>query len=286
MRSKIPKTANYSSVRIFKPCRQCREWFVNTKCGKYCTEICCYQYKEKHRKLRKRKNHGKKERGPFICQNCKVEYKTLRSEGEGEIYCSRDCAFAHKSINKKVPFTLIHFKQCSACNSAFITKYKNRIYCSEDCCRKTNNQNALSYAIKKHHREGKIHRCVVCDSPYCLLYGTKQMKYCSDECFKKSEVYRHQRKLHNIRKRMIVDDYEYFSPYEIFERDKWRCQACGRKTPWRLCGTYKDNAPELDHIIPLSKYGGHIRSNVRLCCRKCNSMKGNGSLNDQLLLIG
>lgn len=77
---------------------------------------------------------------------------------------------------------------------------------------------------------------------------------------------------------------ERFDPFEIFERDKWRCHLCGCKTPKALRGTYQDRAPELDHIVPLSKGGQHTRTNTACSCRKCNGVKGDRPLG-QLRLV-
>lgn len=77
---------------------------------------------------------------------------------------------------------------------------------------------------------------------------------------------------------------ERFDPFEIFERDRWRCHLCGCKTPKRLRGTYQDRAPELDHIVPLSKGGQHTRTNTACSCRKCNHAKGGRPLG-QLRLV-
>lgn len=77
---------------------------------------------------------------------------------------------------------------------------------------------------------------------------------------------------------------ERFDPFEIFERDKWRCHLCGCKTLQSLRGTSQDRAPELDHIIPLSKGGQHTRANTACSCRKCNGAKGDRLLG-QLRLV-
>lgn len=39
-------------------------------------------------------------------------------------------------------------------------------------------------------------------------------------------------------------------------------------------GSTESNAPELEHVIPLSKGGTHTRANVRCSCRACNLNKG------------
>lgn len=67
---------------------------------------------------------------------------------------------------------------------------------------------------------------------------------------------------------------ERFDPFEIFDRDAWRCHICRVSTPRRLRGTYHDQAPELDHIIPLAAGGQHTRINTACACRKCNITKG------------
>jgi 5-methylcytosine-specific restriction endonuclease McrA len=77
---------------------------------------------------------------------------------------------------------------------------------------------------------------------------------------------------------------ERFDPIAVFERDKWRCHLCGCKTPKRLRGSYDDTAPELDHIIPLSKGGEHSRANTACACRKCNGAKGD-TIMGQLSLL-
>lgn len=68
-----------------------------------------------------------------------------------------------------------------------------------------------------------------------------------------------------------------FNPIDIFERDKWRCQLCGCKTPKDSRGTYADNAPELDHVVTLADGGNHTRANTQCACRKCNMAKGRTS---------
>lgn len=56
----------------------------------------------------------------------------------------------------------------------------------------------------------------------------------------------------------------------IIERDNYTCQICGNSTY---------NEPnlllEVDHIIPISKGGKTIDSNLQCLCWKCNRSKGN-----------
>lgn len=54
--------------------------------------------------------------------------------------------------------------------------------------------------------------------------------------------------------------------YDIFKRDNFMCKICGR--------TANDDAKlEVDHIIPVSKGGKSIDSNLQTLCRECNQGK-------------
>lgn len=61
--------------------------------------------------------------------------------------------------------------------------------------------------------------------------------------------------------------FEDFSKHEIFIRDKGKCQYCQCDLPER--------GWHLDHVLPLSRGGNHLRSNVVASCAKCNLSKGN-----------
>jgi hypothetical protein len=62
--------------------------------------------------------------------------------------------------------------------------------------------------------------------------------------------------------------------FEVFKRDDFTCQYCGRKTPEVIL--------ELEHIIPLSKGGTDELDNLTTSCFECNRGKG-ASLLDTIL---
>ncbi len=74
------------------------------------------------------------------------------------------------------------------------------------------------------------------------------------------------------RRRGVVTD--AVDPFVVFTRDGWKCQSCKVKTPRKLRGLFADNAPELDHIVPISRGGEHTYRNTQLLCRRCNLNKG------------
>lgn len=66
---------------------------------------------------------------------------------------------------------------------------------------------------------------------------------------------------------------ERIDPIKVFEAEGWICYLCGVLTSKAKRGTFDPLAPELEHVIPLSKGGGHVRGNVRCACRRCNGLK-------------
>lgn len=60
--------------------------------------------------------------------------------------------------------------------------------------------------------------------------------------------------------------------FEVFKRDKFSCQYCGRSAP--------DVILEVDHIVPVSKGGGNDLMNLITSCQDCNRGKTNRRLDD------
>lgn len=78
---------------------------------------------------------------------------------------------------------------------------------------------------------------------------------------------------------------ETFDPLDVLARDDWTCQMCQKRLSERKRGSFDDDAPELDHIVPLAAGGDHSRRNTQCLCRKCNLQKG-ASPFGQMLLVG
>jgi 5-methylcytosine-specific restriction endonuclease McrA len=55
--------------------------------------------------------------------------------------------------------------------------------------------------------------------------------------------------------------------FEIFKRDNFTCQYCGRKPPEIIL--------EIDHITPISKGGDEDQINLITACFDCNRGKSN-----------
>jgi 5-methylcytosine-specific restriction endonuclease McrA len=57
------------------------------------------------------------------------------------------------------------------------------------------------------------------------------------------------------------------SKREVFRRDNYTCQYCGRQTPHLT----------IDHVVPRHKGGGHRWDNLVAACPPCNRRKGGRS---------
>jgi len=58
--------------------------------------------------------------------------------------------------------------------------------------------------------------------------------------------------------------------FEIFKRDNFTCQYCGRKAP--------NCELQIDHKIPSSKGGKNEENNYITACKECNLGKGDSLL--------
>lgn len=77
------------------------------------------------------------------------------------------------------------------------------------------------------------------------------------------------------KRRAIMARGEKINHTEVFDAHNWVCHICGELID-RFAGRDDWMRVTLDHIIPLSRGGGHVRSNVAPAHWKCNMDKGNG----------
>ena len=61
--------------------------------------------------------------------------------------------------------------------------------------------------------------------------------------------------------------------FEVFKRDGFKCQYCGRSAP--------DVLLEVDHIVPVAEGGKNDLLNLVTSCKDCNRGKGKNPLSDE-----
>ena len=241
---------------VFKP-RQ--------KDGKYCSAACsrkkprvvivdCLACK----KVVKRNRHGSRDAKQYCSKQCATNHRVAINE---EIRALRRIA----ENNKPKPIVDVYLLGEIKAIKQIAKKAKSSKLCLH-CSRIVYTKNMLLHPnCRKEYNEIKR-------KEYKESERYKQVR----KAYKQTESYKAKRKTDKAKRKALIrgaSAAEPINPDFILERDKYRCYICGIKTPKKLRGTYEDNAPEVDHIIPLSKGGLHVESNLRCACRKCNGLK-------------
>lgn len=248
-----------------KQCAFCESYITRKdQRGDYCSRQC-------HQKDRTRKATITRRR---VCELCGKEFimphvgsAAMKGEYKAGRFCSRKCFGQWRSKQPKaVPhkYCNVYFRTCDTCGKVFTTKNPLKKYCDDKC------------SVKAHQQKRTPHRqkpmiCQYCGHKFVPQYRDKRRSFCSDICAHKG---RGDSRKPKERAEYYDVEYMYVNPSKVFVRDGWRCQLCGRKLSKKNRGTLRDDAPELDHIIPISRGGGHTYLNTQCACRKCNGEKG------------
>ena len=181
--------------------------------------------------------------------------------------CGRSCSKRYPSLFKPAPFSPVDWPTCN-CGRVFLAR-RTRATCSELCEKRRRADLARIFAAEQKQPDARP--CQHCGTAFSPDYGNKRREFCSFACCRK-----HGRRAYKAsrRARMKGNNAVTFDPLVVLARDNWTCQLCGIPTPRTLRGTTHDNAPELDHIIPISKGGEHTPENTQCACRRCNLAKG------------
>lgn len=234
-----------SRTKIFRNyvCEECGKSFSTSRKGRFCSNKCRARAKQKDQPLSLNKYAR---RG--ICLQCGSFTGKRYTQ-----FCSRECAFAYKKRKAEYEQSVNEY-----------LKSRKEIL------------SQLIRVLKKVRRKiDNLATCEICGTRIEWHMGRKP-KYCSKACARKTEAFKAQRLKHKVKRRARVRSLpaESIDPIKVFERDGWLCKLCGIKTPKAKRGSFEPDAPELDHIKPLSKGGHHTWSNVQCLCRQCNYRKG------------
>ena len=198
----------------------------------------------------------------IVCQHCgKVVTRKLKpSRKDAGKYCSRECAFQVAGVLKVERKALRDIaRNIRKLNKINATKLRN---------------NLKRQAYIDSAKQCICKSCGISFEKFSHLGGPK--KYC-EVCKEKISVEKERkyRRVFKSKRRAKIRNTktENIDPFDIFDSFGWKCYLCGTSTPKARRGTYKENAPELDHIIPLAKGGTHTKDNLACCCRACNHKK-------------
>lgn len=233
-----------------------------------------------------------------VCVICRTAFTRKRRGHDAGLCCSRTCGFALMRRRgaacregSQDQEAVAKSRMCPVCGASFAASRHNQRYCATFCRRRA----WVSRAA------GTIRICVVCNGEFTAQPGKRGRGYvsrrlCSAVC---RERHRHHLRRRNKTKRASAKRARLnglsgsmhvrrarragvafevgVTPLRVFARDGWRCRYCGvecDRTKGRRCGAKSWTGPNLDHIIPIAKGGGHVWTNVQLLCRRCNTAKG------------
>lgn len=267
-RKLLPRT-----IRKQRPsCAQCGR--VCRLRNKYCSSVCC----------------GLAQRRTI--HTCVIYGKTFRPK-HGNVACSRTCGWKLQSrqaqekrerewieVLRLLPILVWFWRQpnalCGVCGQPYRKKQSSAV-CSYQCLKKR--QAIHREAMVRLQTGNRQRTCSECGKAFDNPYGWGVSRtVCSKRCANRRMRRQGQShgKSHTARARSrgsLADP--TIRRVDIFERDQWKCQLCGRTTPRRLLKDYRSlQAPTLDHIVPLSIGGSHTVENLQCACRSCNSRKG------------
>lgn len=194
------------------------------------------------------------------CRGCGREFSARMCGGERMRYCSRVCVDQH---SRRVT------AECEA-----IRRMGVRLRASRASVRRNRREAAMREITRTRYAASRP--CVHCGALVVSAQAFGKPRDRCDGC-RKVVIDRNNR-ASKARRRALERSATHataIDPLWVLERDGWQCKLCGRDTPSMLRGTTDERAPEVDHVVPLSKGGKHEASNLQCACRRCNNEKGN-----------
>lgn len=201
------------------------------------------------------------------CVHCSISFIRHSSKGRDVgLYCGRPCSFAAMRERRLAKEALAPSPvDCVVCG--YRCERVGARCCSSECAKRLGRLRYQATPLPARP-------CACCGIPFVPLWRRMgPLTYCSGICRARSlrEQKRKARRVRRARERAGGGD--SFDPLDVLRRDGWRCYLCGKDTPQKLRGSYHPDAPELDHVIPVSKGGQHTTGNTRCACRACNQVK-------------
>lgn len=165
-------------------------------------------------------------------------------------------AFSKRSLKGNA-----HRNECRACKAAYDRAYRDKY-------RQRLAKTARRYY--ENHREQCIARSI--ERIKKLRAEHPDQVGVPQEAWRRRHLDRYAEYARTRKARKLQSQIEKIDAASVFDLDGYRCQLCGRKT---RPDYNRDHPlfPNLDHIIPLARGGGHVWKNLQCLCRECNFHK-------------
>lgn len=224
-----------------------------------------------------------RDRTPATTASCEFCSESFTQVRKSQRFCSERCSERrrvqdvrrHENGEPVMPGDLI---PCERCEGLFVLPggKGQRRYCSDECRRKARNHRLYpdrEWACRdcsapiERERSQRVERCEPCKAAESLRATRAWIRANPERALDLWRKGRH-------RRRALLNQapYESISSLDIYERDGWTCGICIEPMDRDL--RYPDPmSPSLDHIVPLSKGGHHVRDNVQASHLLCNVIK-------------
>ena len=211
------------------------------------------------------------------CKVCGVEFARRTRGHDANLYCSRLCSANRVRPAKPKPAPALHAASCGECGVDFQCK-RLSLLCSKQCRAARARKMARAHYAMGSTRDMSERICRGCGVAFSPTYGDKRRLHCSPRCSKavdrRASRKKHKRsETHRRRARRAGVEYEPFNPLAIFERDGWLCGICKAEVDRALSYPHPMSV-SLDHVLPISRGGGHTRDNAQCAHLRCNVEKG------------
>ena len=174
---------------------------------------------------------------------------------------------------------------CPVCKSVFfkrVYKKAQAVYCSQDCAYKGRTMGFTKRVIKTPYncKRKQPRICLVCQCEY--EYHKSTQKYCSRACFEvahkhnmsgeKNPAYKNGES--REKRSWRGSDWETIR-VEVYERDNYTCQDCGKKCVAKNNST-KDNTDKIIQCHHIENYKikqNNNKTNLITLCLSCHSKR-------------
>lgn len=254
------------------PCPHCSTQYAKGHPRqRYCSDDC----REAARNARKRKPAQ-----VVPCKECGQDFTATRTMK----FCTYECGKKyHRAIElqrnrakpkqpRKAHEPKSYPATCTVCNELYEARSEKSKYCTEKCrfeerakltgkrdCRR------CGAALTDTHY---ARRC-----PPCQVLNKREAQANAKRAGReRGEAWATMRN-HRQRAKHYGVPYESINRLRIYERDGWRCGICTKQIDQELKHPHP-MAVSLDHIVPISRGGGHLKTNVQASHWQCNIDKG------------
>lgn len=217
------------------------------------------------------------------CTKCKKKktllefYRNKRTKDGLGVWCKSCVIESQKRYTQTEKGKLVHKRACA--------KYRKN-HRKDKAAYYQANKSQISIKNRDKYKKGKVHiikrvKAYNKTAKGKLVHKKACVKYLqSDQGKYNTRKARYKRRALEANVRC-----EDFNPIDVFERDGYVCQLCGKKTRPDFKNPSHSLFPNLDHIVPLSKGGVHTKLNTQCLCRQCNIEKSSTGKGDQLRMF-